>query len=208
MQTSTCVSERSGARTGSGWAMASTRGKGPDSAQALPPEGLHPAPRLGQYLAQGGDDELDLDGTADERRRELHHRVTPVVGPADEAGVEQGPGEVAPQQPLGLLVVKGESGLLVLDQLDPVEEAGAAHVADDGQVVEGLQAAAERTFGVPDVLKNVLTLEHVEVGQGDGATHGVAGEGETVQEGRTLGQEGLDQPLRGDHGAEGGIARG
>ena len=81
---------------------------------------------------------------ADQRRRELDDRVAAVVGAAVEAGVEQRLGQEAAQQPLALLVVEGLLGGLVLDQLDAVEVAVAADVADDRQVVQLLERRPER----------------------------------------------------------------
>ena len=57
------------------------------------------------------------------------------------------------------------------------------------------------------MLEDLLPFEHVEVGQGDRAADRVTGEGEAVQERGPVLQEGLHQPVRGDHGAEGGVAR-
>jgi len=51
-----------------------------------------------------------------------------------QAGVEQRLGQEPAQQPLGLLVVERLAGRLVLDQLDPVEVALTADVADQWQV--------------------------------------------------------------------------
>src|SRR5436190_10896049 len=76
---------------------------------------------------------------AGQRRGELDDRVAAVVGPADQAGLEQRVRQVAAQQPLGLLVGERLPGGLVPDQLDPVEVAVTADVADDRQVIELLQ---------------------------------------------------------------------
>src|SRR5579863_8743869 len=43
---------------------------------------------------------------ADQRRRELNHRVAAVIGAAHQAGVEQRVRKEAAQQPLGLIVVE------------------------------------------------------------------------------------------------------
>ena len=45
--------------------------------------------RLGQHVTQNSDDLVHLVLAGDERRRDLHDRVTTVVLPADQAGVEQ-----------------------------------------------------------------------------------------------------------------------
>ena len=81
----------------------------------------------------------------DQGRGELDDGVAAVVGTAVEAGLEEGAGEEAAQQALGLVVVEGLLGRLVLDQLDAVEVPVAADIADDGQVVEFLQGGPEVT---------------------------------------------------------------
>ena len=52
----------------------------------------------------------------------------------------------------------------------------------------------------PDALEQVLGLEHVQVGQDHGTAHGVAGEGEPVQERLPGAQEGLGQAVAHEHG--------
>ena len=102
-----------------------------------------PVGRLGEHLAQHAADLLELLGVGDQRRRQLDHRVAAVVGAADQPVLVERAGEEAAQQPLGLLVVEGLLGVLVLDQLDRVEVAGAAHVADDRDVAQPLEHRAE-----------------------------------------------------------------
>ena len=75
-----------------------------------PRPALHPAPRLGEHLAQRGRHEVDLLLAADERWGQLHHGVAAVVGPADQPGLEERAREEAAQQALGLLVVEGLAG--------------------------------------------------------------------------------------------------
>src|SRR5450755_721697 len=106
--------------------------------------GLQAGPGLGQDLAQDPLDLVEVLLAADERRGELDHRVAAVVGPAHQAGVEQGLRQEPAQQPLRLLVVKRLPGGLILDHLDAVEVPGAADLTDDRQVVELLQGGAER----------------------------------------------------------------
>lgn len=66
----------------------------------------------------------------------MDDRVAAVVGPAVQAGVEQGGGEEPVQDPFGFVVGERLLGCLVLDQFDAVEEALPAHVADHRQVGE------------------------------------------------------------------------
>ena len=54
--------------------------------------------------------------------------------------------------------------------------------------------------------QDVVTLEHVEVGERDGTAHRVAREGESVHEAVVGVQEGLDEPVAGNHGSERGVA--
>jgi hypothetical protein len=58
------------------------------------------------------------------------------------------------------------------------------------------------------VLVDALTLEDVEVGEGDGGASRVAAEREPVEEGRGAVAEGLVQLLICNHGAHGEVARG
>ena len=67
--------------------------------------------------------------------------VAAVVGAADQPALVELAGEEAAQQLLGLLVVEAFFRLLVFDQLDRVEVAGAAHVADDVVTPQILQPA-------------------------------------------------------------------
>ena len=56
---------------------------------------------------------------------------------------------------------------LSFDELDPVEVALAADVADDRQVEETLQGGPEGALVGADVVEHALVLERVEVGVGD-----------------------------------------
>ena len=58
------------------------------------------------------------------------------------------------------------------------------------------------------MLVDALTLEDVEVGEGDGGASRVAAEREPVEEARGAVAEGLVQPLICNHGAHGEVARG
>ena len=150
---------------------------------------------LGEHAAQDLLDLVELGLADDQRRRELDHRVAAVVGPAVQAGVEQRLGEEAAQQPLGLVVVEGLLGGLVLDELDPVEVAVAAHVADDRQVEQLLQRRAEGALVAPHVRVEALALEDVEVGQRHGGRHRVAAEGVAVREVVVPVPERLEEPV-------------
>src|SRR6476469_454826 len=153
-------------------------------------------------------DVVELRLPDDERRRELDDRVATVVGAAVDAGVEQGLGQVAAQQPLGLLVVERLARVLVLDELDAVEVPGTADVADDRQVEQLLQGRPEVRGVVLDVVVEALALEDVEVRHGHGRAHGVAAEGVAVKEVVGALLEQLEQAVAGDHRADGGVAGG
>src|SRR3954447_18230093 len=95
---------------------------------------------------------------ADQRGRELDDRVAAVVGAAVEALGVQLLGDEAEQDALALLVVERLAGDLVLDELDAVEVAVAADVADDRQVLEALQGGPERRLVAEDVVEDLLLL--------------------------------------------------
>src|SRR5919197_203025 len=101
-----------------------------------------PLPSLAEHRPDHRLDLVELLGTRDERRRELDHRVATIIGAADQPALVELAREEAAQQVLGLLVAEALLGLLVLDELDRHEITGAAHVADDRQVV--LQALEHR----------------------------------------------------------------
>src|SRR3954454_7948006 len=72
-----------------------------------------------QHVPEDLLDLVEVALVADERRGDLDDGVAAVVGAAVEAGVEEGLGQEAAQEPLGLVVVEGLLGRLVLDELDP-----------------------------------------------------------------------------------------
>src|SRR5580693_7329714 len=133
-------------------------------------------PCLGEDRAEDLLDLVEVLLRADQRRGELDHRVTAVVGAADEAGVEQRVRQEAAQQPLRLVVVEGLLGVLVLDELDAVEVPGAADVADDRQVGQLVQGRAEAVLVGPHVAEQIVALEDVQVGQRHRRRHRVPGE--------------------------------
>ncbi len=137
---------------------------------------------LRQDTAQPRLDLVELGLAHDQRRCELDHRVPAIVGAAVQARVEEGLGQEATQQPLGLCLVEGLARRLVLDQLDPVEEPGPADVADDRQVQQLLQRRLEGAPRCQDVGVQALALEDVEVGQGDGGGDRMPAEGVAVRE--------------------------
>src|SRR5215469_4676282 len=122
-------------------------------------------PSLRQHAPQDLLHLVEMLLAAGQRRGELDDRVAAVVGAADQAGVEQGRGQEAAQQPLRLVVAERLARNFVLDQLDPVEVPVAADVADDRQVSELLERRAEPRLAGPDVAEQVLLLEDVQVGE-------------------------------------------
>src|SRR4051812_17759048 len=114
---------------------------------------LHLLPGLLERRAQ---DRLDLGevlGAGDERRAERDDGVAAVVGAADQAAAEQLARQEAAQKPLGLLVGERRLRVAVLDELDGLEVAGAAHVADDGDVAQRLEHRAEGGLVGADVVE-------------------------------------------------------
>src|SRR4051794_15321817 len=149
---------------------------------SIPRSLLDALPGLGEHRAEHVLDLLELLRVADEGGRELDHRVAAIVRPADQAPPEELPGEIAPEEPFRLLVGEALLGLLVLDQLDGVEEPGAAHVPDDGDVAKPVEHGPELALLAQHVAADVLALEDVEVGQRDGRRDGMAREREAVGE--------------------------
>src|SRR3954449_6897021 len=152
----------------------------------------HPAGGLLEDRPQDGLHLLELLGAGDERRRELDDRVAAVVGAADEAAAEELAGEEAAQQRLGLLGAEGLARLAILDELDRVEVAGAADVADDLDVAQRLEHRAEVGLVLTDVLEQALALEDVEVRHRDGGAHRVPAPRDAVGEGVRALEERLD----------------
>src|SRR4051812_17805873 len=126
--------------------------------------GLQDLPGALQHVPEDLLDLVEVGLVAGQRRGDLDDGVATVVGAAVEAGVEQRLGQEPAQQPLRLVVVEGLLGRLVLDQLDPVEVAVAAHVADDRQVQQLLEGGPEGALLVPHVLAGLLPVEDVERG--------------------------------------------
>src|SRR5438445_9539007 len=105
---------------------------------------MHPPGRLDEHGAKNGFDLVELVRPGDQWRRELNHGVSPVISAADQPPPVQGAGQKAPEQSLGLLVGEGLLARLVLDELDRVEVASAADVADDWDVAQRLEHGPER----------------------------------------------------------------
>src|SRR6185312_16006318 len=83
-------------------------------------------PRLGEHLAQDAVDDLELLAVRDEWRRELDDGVAAVVRTADQPVLEELARHEPAEQLLALLVGEALLGLLVLDELERLEVAGAA----------------------------------------------------------------------------------
>ena len=112
-------------------------------------------------------------GVADERRRDVQHGVAAVVGPCDEARLQQAAGQEAAQHALALVGVQPRV-VVVLHQLERPEEAGAADVADDRQRAQLLQAGREVRLLGADVLEDPVALEDLQVAQRDRRAERVA----------------------------------
>ena len=140
-------------------------------------------------VAEHLDDAVELGLAGDERRRDLDDRIAAVVGATDEAALEQARGEEAAQQPLALVVRERLARLLVLHELDRVEEAGTADVADDRQVEQLLERRAERRLVLEDALDDPLALHDLDVLERDRAHDGVAAERDAVREHRACRRE-------------------
>ena len=66
----------------------------------------HARPRFGENVTENRHDLVELVLARDERRRDLDHRVTSIVGPADEAALEEARREEVTQERLALPVVE------------------------------------------------------------------------------------------------------
>src|SRR6266511_3266983 len=161
--------------------------------------------RLGEDVAENGDDLVELRLLRDERRRDLHHRVAAVVRAADEAPLEEPRGEEVPQERLALLVRKGLARLLVLDELERVEEPRPAQIADDRQVEQLRQRRAEGVLLLGDVLDNPLPLHDLDVLERDGRHDRMAAERDPVGVHLRALEEGLHDRVADDHGADGRV---
>ncbi len=158
------------------------------------------------HLAQDGFDGVELGLAADQRRRQLDDGIAAVVGAAVQPGLEKCRGHPAEQR-AAFVVGEGLLGRPVLDEFDAVEEALAAHVADDGQVIQLVEGGAEGGRVGSHVVVEALALEDVEVGQPDGRRNRMAAKGITVREHGGAVVERFEQPLAGDHGADRRVAR-
>src|SRR2546425_4075854 len=109
-------------------------------------------PGLGEDVAEDRDDLVELLLSCDERRRDLDDRIAPVVRAADETALEERRREEAAEQRLALVVVEGLPRLFVFHELDRVEEARSANVADDREVQQLFERRAKHGLGVGDML--------------------------------------------------------
>src|SRR5690348_14755762 len=125
-------------------------------------------PGFGKHAAEDLLDLGELLRAADQRRRQLDHRVTAVVSAADETGLIQSRRHEAAQQPLALLVCERLPGRLVAHELDAEEVAIAADLTDDRQLAQPLERRPERWFVATHVSEQVFALEEVEVRNADG----------------------------------------
>src|SRR4051812_49743002 len=96
--------------------------------------GSEAGPGVGEDAPEDLLDLVELALADDQRRGELDDRVAAVVGPAVQALLVERLGDVAVEDALALVLAEGLLGVAVLHQLDAVEVAGAADVADDRQV--------------------------------------------------------------------------
>ena len=98
-------------------------------------------------------------------------------------------------------------GGFVLHQLDAVEVAHAADVADERQVRAASSRAARNSSSLAlHVAEDVVSLQEVEVGQRHRAAHRVAAEGDAVQERVARVEERLGDAVAHHHAAEGRVA--
>src|SRR3954452_3215383 len=94
-----------------------------------PKRSVHAVPGLAQHVAEDPDELVELRLLRDERRRDLDDGVAAIVGAADQAALEEPPGQEAAQERLRLLRRERLTRLLVAHELERVEVARPAHVA-------------------------------------------------------------------------------
>src|SRR5262249_54464904 len=116
----------------------------------------HPARGLLEDRAQDGLHLRELLRAGDQRRRELDDRVAAVVRAADEAAAEELARQVPAQERLRLRRAERRLGLAVLDELDRVEVARAANVADDRDVAQRVEHRPELALVLAHVLEQAL----------------------------------------------------
>ena len=131
-------------------------------------------PGLAEHVAEDGHDLIELGRPGDQRRRDLDDGVAAVVGPADQTALEQARRQEPAQERLGLVVRERLARLLVLDELERVEEAGAAQVADDREVEQLRERRAELLLVLAHVLDDPLPPHDLDVLERDRALDGMA----------------------------------
>src|SRR5271155_3170183 len=97
----------------------------------------------GEDLAHRAHHEVDIGPRRDQWWRELDDGVAAVVRATDESASEHLGGDVTTEESFGVLAGPRLLGLLVLHEFHAPEVAGAAHVADDRNVLQVQEALAE-----------------------------------------------------------------
>src|SRR5690242_10574004 len=134
-----------------------------------------------QHVAEPPGQVLQERSIADQRGRDLYHRVAAVVTPGDQLGTDQRAGQALAQELFSLLGI--ETGLgPVRHELDRPEVAAAADVADDRQPPQRLELAGQVTLVLADVVEYLLALEQLEVLQRDRGRQRMAAEGDPMQQ--------------------------
>src|SRR5258706_8015046 len=143
-------------------------------------------PGLGEDFTEDSNDLPDFLLLRDQRWGDLDDRIAAIVSAADQTMFEQRRREEPAQQRLGLLFVERLARLLVLHELERVEVAGAAHVADDVEIEQRFELHAKVVLRLRDVLDDLLALHDLEVLQRDRAADGMPAEGDPVRVHRGL----------------------
>src|SRR5581483_3984521 len=152
-------------------------------------------PGLREDVAEDADDHVELPLRGDERRRDLDDGILAIVRAADQAVLEERVRQVAAEQRLALLGGERPPRRLVFHELDRPEKACASHVADDVEVEERAQAAAELLLGVAHVIDDLLAMHDLDVLERDRASHRMAAEGDPVCIHRALVAECLEDAV-------------
>lgn len=167
---------------------------------------VHVLAGIAQDVGQSGDDVVEQRGVADQRRRDLQHRIATVVAAGDEPRLAQPSRQERAQQLVSLgLVEPGSVG--VLDQLHSPEESGAPHIADDRQIEQPQQPVAQTICLRANVLQHVLPLHDLDVAQRDRGAEGMSAERDAVTEHPTAVDQRRQHVAPHEHRTHRGIGR-
>src|SRR5439155_23344966 len=122
----------------------------------------HFLPRLREDVAEHPRDLVELRLRRDQGRRDLDHRISAIVGAADQAAFEEPGREELTQEQLALVLGEGLARFPILHELERVEEPGPANVTDDRQLEELRKRRAEVVLRLRDMLDDLLAFHDLD----------------------------------------------